>query len=121
MINIYKKSFISKPTKKSWQKSMNTVKKGKARKISLSKILSEQPVSIQPSLRIDFQLNLQDKMKKLFTKLSFLFALIPPINLKSFFSYNNNILGISAGLFCKSPSIVTIVLYLEFSIPILIH
>ena len=75
-------------------------KKGKLKKISLSKTFKEQPVSTQLSFSIKDLIWLAIFEDINFQKLSFLFFLIPPINEYVFFEKNSsNNLRISFGLF----------------------
>ena len=69
--------------------------------------------------KIQKYLKAKHREEIIFTKLSFLFNLMPPTNLISLFSvYFFNNFEISDGSFCPSPSIVIIISLDEFFIPL---
>ena len=79
---------------------MNTIKKGNRRKIFLSNIFSEHPVSSQLSFNMNFLIRFAILEEKIFTKLSFLLFLIPPTKYKLLSAkYSLTRFGMSAGLF----------------------
>ena len=94
------------------------LKKGKLRNTFFSNTFKEQPVSVQLSFKTKRLKALAILDETILINVSFLLNLIPPTR-PIFSSEKNNSsnFGISMGLFCLSPSIVTIVSFLAFLIP----